>query len=141
MSKSIVKVACGVLIMLVTVASLPACATEMPEPAYADQIAESILLAMNESDYAKFSENFDETMKDAMPEATFLQTNSQIKEKIGDYVSKTFWKTGTEGGYTAVYYKAKFTLEPEVTVKVVFQESDGKVYVSGLWFDSPKLRQ
>jgi hypothetical protein len=131
MSRSMVKLACGILIMLVIMVSASACATE---PDYANQIAEDILLAINENDYAKFSEHFDEAMKSALPEATFQQNTSQIKEAIGDYVSKTFWKTVTEGGYTAVYYKAKFTLEDEITVKVVFLETEGKVYVSGLWF-------
>jgi len=141
MAKSIVKVGSGVLTLLIAIASLSACTTKMTEPAYADQITESILLAMNENDYARFSEHFDEAMKSAMPEAVFQQTTSTVKQEIGDYVAKTFWKAGTEGGYTTVYYKAEFTLEAEVTVKVVFQETEGEVYVSGLWFDSPKLRQ
>ena len=110
--------------------------------AYASQITENILLAMNENDYAKFSEHFNEAMKNALPEATFQQTVSQIEEALGDYVSKTFWKLETVDGYTDVYYvyyKAKFTLEDEVTVKVGFLETEGKVYVGGLWFDHPEL--
>jgi hypothetical protein len=134
MPRSIVKLACGVLIMLIAIAGVSACATETAEPDYANQITENILLAMNEGDYAQFSEHFDEAMKNSLPEATFQETVSQIREAIGDYVSKTFWKVQTEDGYTAVYYKAKFTLEDEVTVKVVFLETEGKVYVSGLWF-------
>jgi hypothetical protein len=132
MSRSMVKLACGVLIMLIIMVSASACAAE---PDYANQMTEDILLAMNENDYAKFSEHFDEAMKSALPEATFQQNTSQIKEAIGEYVSKTFWKTATEDGYTAVYYKAKFTLEDEITVKVVFLETEGKVYVSGLWLE------
>jgi hypothetical protein len=135
MPRSIVKLACGVLIMLIAIAGVSACATETAEPDYANQITENILLAMNEGDYAQFSEHFDEAMKNSLPEATFQETVSQIREAIGDYVSKTFWKVQTEDGYTAVYYKAKFTLEDEVTVKVVFLETEGKVYVSGLWFE------
>jgi hypothetical protein len=114
----------------------------MSEPEYASSITESILLAMNENNYAKFSEHFDEAMKDAMPEAVFNQTNTGIKEKIGDYVSKEFWKSGKKGKFTIVYYKAKFTQEPkDVIAKVVFCEITGDIYVTGLWFDSPKLRQ
>lgn len=41
-----------------------------------------------------------------------------------------------------VYYKAGFTPEPEdVIVKVVFQEIMEEMKVSGLWLDSPKLRE
>ena len=77
-----------------------------------------------------------------MTEAVFVETNAVIKSKIGDYVSKEFWKVESKDQYTIVYYKAKFTDEPaDVTVKVVFQEINGVPKVSGLWFDSPELRK
>ena len=109
---------------------------------YADPITENILLAMNEGNYTKYSEHFDQTMKNAMPEAVFKETNIVIKSKIGDYVSKEFWKVESKDQFTIAYYKAKFTQEPEdVIVKVVFQEIVGEMNVSGLWLDSPKLRK
>jgi len=109
---------------------------------YADPITENILLAMNEGNYTKYSGHFDQTMKNAMPEAVFNETNAMIKSKIGDYVSKEFRKVESKHQFTIVYYKAKFTQEPEdVIVKVVFQEIVGEMKVSGLWLDSPKLRK
>jgi len=109
---------------------------------YADPITENILLGMSENDYSKYSDHFDQTMKNAMPEAVFNETNTLIKSKIGDYVSKQFWKVESKDQYTIVYYKARFTEEPEdVIVKVVFQEIMEEMEVSGLWLDSPKLRE
>jgi hypothetical protein len=109
---------------------------------YADPITENILLAMNEGNYTKYSGHFDQPMKNAMPEAVFNETNAMIKSKIGDYVSKEFWKVESKDQFTIVYYKAQFTQEPEdVIVKVVFQEIMGEMKVSGLWLDSPKLRK
>lgn len=109
---------------------------------YADPVTENILVAMNEGDYAIYSEDFDQTMKNAMTEAVFDETNTVIRSKIGDYVSKEFWKAESKDQYTIVYYKAKFTDEPaDVTVRVVFQEINGEMKVSGLWFDSPELRK
>ncbi|NQE04579.1 hypothetical protein C5S32_01800 [ANME-1 cluster archaeon GoMg1] len=109
---------------------------------YADPITENILLAMNEGNYTKYSEHFDQTMKNAMSEAVFNETNAIIKSKIGDYVSNEFWNVESKDQYTIAYYKAKFTQEPEdVIVKVVFQEIMGEMNVSGLWLDSPKLRK
>ena len=109
---------------------------------YADPITDNILWAMNEDNYTEYSEHFDQTMKNAMPEAVFNETNAMIKSKIGDYVSTDFWKVKSKHQYTIVYYKAKFTQEPEdVIVKVVFQEITGEMKVSGLWLDSPKLRK
>ncbi|KAB3547803.1 MAG: DUF3887 domain-containing protein [ANME-2 cluster archaeon] len=109
---------------------------------YADPITERILVAMNEDDYTTYSEDFDQTMKNAMTAAVFDETNAVIRSKIGDYVSKEFWKAESKDQYMIVYYKAKFTDEPaDVTAKVVFQEINGEMKVSGLWFDSPELRK
>ena len=108
---------------------------------YADPITENILLAMNEDDYTKYSDNFDQTMRNAISGAVFNETNAMIKSKIGDYVSKEFQKAEGKDQYTIVYYNARFADEPDdVTVKVVFQEINGEMKVSGLWLDSPKLR-
>ncbi len=109
---------------------------------YADPITEQILVAMNKDDYAMYSEDFDQTMKNAMTESVFVETNAVIKSKIGDYVSKEFWKAESKDQYTIVHYKAKFTDEPaDVIARVVFQEIGGEIKVSGLWFDSPELRK
>ena len=109
---------------------------------YADPVTEQILVAMNGNDYAMYSEDFDQTMKNAMTEAVFDEANAGTRSKIGDYVSKEFWKAESKDQYTIVHYKAKFTDEPaEVTVRVVFQEISGDMKVSGLWFDSPELRK
>ncbi len=109
---------------------------------YADPITENILSGMSENNYPKYSGHFDQTMKNAMNEAVFNETNILIRSKIGDYVSKEFWKVESKNQYTIVYYKARFTDEPEdVIIKVVFQEITGEMKVSGLWLDSPKLRE
>ena len=132
------------VILLVTV--LIGCRPSQPaevvgEPEYAGAIAEGILQAFNSNDYAACSERFDEAMKKAMPEATFQDTAALIKQKIGDYISKEFDRTETDDIYTAVIYRSNFSEEPGVvTVRVVFLETDDNVFVSGLWFDSPKLR-
>ena len=138
--KTITRITIGILLALLLTTALPACSSK-PEPEYAGAIAEGILQALSENDYAKHSEHFDEMMKNSVPESVFEQTATAIKEKIGDYVSKTFWKVTEQDIYTVVIYKARFTQEPEdVIVRVIFQEISGEIYVSGLWFDSPKLR-
>ena len=110
--------------------------------AYADPITENILVGMNEGNYTKYSEHFDATMKNALPEPVFHENNALIQSKIGAYVSKGFWKAESQNQYTIVYYTALFTQEPDdVIVKVVFQEIAGEMKVSGLWLDSPKLRE
>ncbi|MCK4368852.1 MAG: DUF3887 domain-containing protein [Dehalococcoidales bacterium] len=141
MSKSMVKVACGVLIMLITIAGASACATEMAEPDYANQIVESALQGMSDGDYAKFTEYFSPAAQSAMDETTFDEASQLIKSLIGDYIDKEFWKAEEDGEYTIVYYKANFSQEPaDVIVTVYFEEIDGEMYISGFLLDSPKLR-
>ena len=140
MLKSILRIACCVLMLAVTVVAAPACA-QKPEPEYADAITESILLAMNEGDYAGFTGYFDENTKSLFTEEAFNQSIPAVTTIIGMYQAKGFWKTEVMGQITRVYYKAKFTLEPgDVIVKVDFREIEGKIYVATFLLDSPKLR-
>ena len=97
---------------------------------------------MNENNYSGYAGYFDQTMKTAMNEAVFNETNMLIRSKIGDYVSKEFLKVESKNQHMVVHYNARFTDEPEdVIVRVVFQEVMGEMKVSGLWLDSPILRE
>ncbi len=146
MSKRIIRIVCCFLLIITIVVAGMACAEKQPEqasePAYAGLITENILLAINENDYVKFSENFDEVMKEAMPEDAFQQMCTVIRDAIGDYTAGSIQFSETnEGQFTSVYYKAKFTQEPEeVTVNIAFLENNGNAHVFGVWLDSPKLR-
>ena len=111
-------------------------------PEYAGAITEEILLALNTGDYAVYTKNFDEAMEKAMQEPVFSQMREFFQKKIGLYESKKISKVEVGDVYTTVVYKAKFSDEPkDVTVTIVFLETEDKVLVSGLWFDSPKLRE
>lgn len=137
---TLVRTGFGLLVVMVVMTVLAACGGAS-EPDYASDIAENILTAINDDNYGQYSEFFTAEMKDKMPEKVVREINSVIKLEIGAYESKEFWKTENAGLYTSVYYKAKFSNEPDdVIVKVVFQKIEGKVYVAGLWLDSPKLR-
>ncbi|RZN39259.1 MAG: DUF3887 domain-containing protein [Methanosarcinales archaeon] len=144
------KITVSGLMVVVTIAAvvmLAGCVEENPVysdqvRAYADPITENILSGMNENNYSRYAGHFDQTMKTAMNEAVFNETNMLVRSKIGDYVSKEFLKVESKNQYTVVHYNARFTDEPEdVTVRVVFQEVMGEMKVSGLWLDSPILRE
>ena len=125
---------------LVTVALTLCSCNQQAEPEYAGAMAENMLQALNTDNYTLYSERFDDAMKKAIPEPVFKQTNTLIRSKIGNYVSRKYTTTQKEGQYISVYYKAKFSAEPgDVTVKVVFQQVAGKTYVAGFWMNSPKL--
>ena len=138
MQKRCFRIICGIITILVLMITFSAC-TETSEPEYAGSITEGILIGMNENDYAKFSEHFDEDMIAALPEASFEQLTTSIKAQIGDYVpdSKEFDKIITSDIYTDVFYKAKFAKGSEFVVHVSFHESDGEIYVNGFWLEEP----
>ncbi len=146
MQRTATGIACGILIMLALVTSLSACEKasepEYGEPKYAGPMTEGILTGMNRGDYTQFSKDFDRPMRDALPEANFIELRNIIKPLIGDYVSKEFWTVEEQEEQTIVRYNARYTEETaDVIVTVSFQEIEGQIYVSGVWFDSPKLRK
>ncbi|MEW6574459.1 MAG: DUF3887 domain-containing protein [Bacillota bacterium] len=109
--------------------------------AYADPIVDNLLEGFNEGNYTKFSRDFDEQMKNGLPEPVFNQTRQLVTSKVGLYKSRTVAKVEKQGPATIVIYDADFEKEKGVEVKVVFQKYGEKNLVSGLWFNSPKLRE
>jgi hypothetical protein len=146
MRRQVLPVVLGLLAILLVFS--PACqgkiATNLPEPEYAGPITESLLLALNVSDYAAFSRDFDETLIKALPQANFApQFESGIRGKIGEYQagSKRFFQSSSQAQYTTVVYYAVFSAEAgAVLVQISFKMVNGQARVSGLVFNSPQLR-
>ncbi len=108
--------------------------------AYSEAKTDNLLAGLNANDYATFSRDFDDKMRDALTQSAFGQTQIQVVGKIGKYVSRQVNLVEKTGDFIAVVYDAKFEQEEGVTVRVVF-EGGGAHDISGLWFNSPKLRQ
>lgn len=134
------------------------------EPDYSAAVAEKVLVAINKDDYDSVSIYFNKEFKDALKAAliklidpktqkayTFISEKDAfiivvckpLREKIGEYQqgSLKFDRTLTEKGYTNVFYKAKYSNEPngDVTIQFVFKDENGKMVISGLWFNSKIL--
>lgn len=107
----------------------------------ATPIAENILQSMNNNDHQGFIKDFSEEMKNAFPLQEFTELRETLESKIGKYISSTPTKVVEQGGFVTVIFTAKFEKEDNVTVRVVFEKDDETHKVSGLWFDSPKLRE
>ena len=107
--------------------------------AYADPATDSILQGMNDHDYATFSKDFDDTMKNAINETQFQSMEQTIIGKVGKYVSRKLDSVVDQDKYYQVMYNAKFEQDDPVLVRVVFTKDTHQV--SGLFFDSAKLRQ
>lgn len=111
---------------------------------YADPLTEKLLIGRNEKNYEKYSEDFSDEMKRVVTIEKFLESIDLIEGKIGKYIegSKKFYLATRDKNYIIVTYKAKFTDEiSDVTVRIVFEEGEGIMKISGEWYDSPKLRK
>jgi hypothetical protein len=130
------------------------------EPDYSKAVAEDFLAAVSASDYdsvsAVISEDFKKSLKSMINTATGKEYTSEkeafadkickpINEKIGKYEkgSLSFVKTLSEKGCTSVFYKSEYSKEAQgdVTVQFVYEESEGKMLVGGIWFSSKTLKQ
>jgi hypothetical protein len=121
--------------------------TLSPDPAQAfaaqvDAMSENLLLAMNNRDQAALLKDMDDTMRKAS-DGKIDELYQGIVGKIGKYVpgSKKVVKVEELEGFRRVYYDATFEQETHVQVLVVYNPAGSQPLVSGLWFDSPKLRQ
>ncbi len=103
-------------------------------------IMETIQQGMNEDNYEKYSTDFDERMKNAITEKVFKQTQTLMNDKVGKFEAFTFDKVMKKDQFYVIMYKGKFEKEDNVKISLSIQKIKDKYFVSGLWFNSPKLR-
>lgn len=139
----------GLLLLLLSGCSLvttppPTLLPEAADPfaAQVDAMSENLLLAINNRDEAALLQDMDDAMRKASTggiDSLYANTVG----KIGPYLpgSKKVARVDELEGYRRVLYDAAFEQEAHVQVLVVFSLSGGQPLVSGLWFDSPLLRQ
>jgi hypothetical protein len=103
--------------------------------AIADPILDTLLSGFNDNNYSTYSQYFDDTLKDAIPEKKFQQVRSDILQKMGKYQSRTYLGYQTKGNFTVVLWKGRFSKSTDdVLIKLAVSKRGDKVEVSGLWF-------
>jgi hypothetical protein len=102
--------------------------------AYSEAKTDNLLAGMNAGDYAMFSQDFDQEMLNAMPQAEFDALKKDRDAKLGLYVSRQVNSVVQDGDFYAVIYDAEFEKDDAVTVRVVFRAADPHE-ISGLWFN------
>jgi len=106
-----------------------------------DALTENLLVSLSNRNYAAYIRDMDAKMKAASGESQFEQAYAMVIGKIGKYVSRQMTKVTEQEQFRTVVYDAQFEREEHVTVQVVYNVAGDQPLVSGLWFDSPKLRQ
>jgi len=120
----------------------PQILSEAEAKAFAEQVdgkTANILTALSNHDLAGYTRDMDAQMKQAS-EPRFEESFQVIIGTIGKYVSHQMVRVEVNGQYRAAVYDARFEKEEHVTVRVVYSLAESEPKISGLWFDSPKLR-
>lgn len=107
-------------------------------------MTENILIGRNKKNYEKYSKDFSDEINKSITEEKFLESINLIEGKIGKYIedSNKFYIATKDKNYINVIYKSKFTDETgDVIVRIVFEEINGSMKISGEWYDFPKLRK
>ena len=103
---------------------------------YADAITENILVAMNESDFEKFSKDFDDNLKMEVSASTFPTFLAQVNGRVGPYIkgSKEVISVQNIENRTVINYSLDFEKMNEVNLEINLQKIENRVKVVGLWF-------
>lgn len=138
---SIVSLVFVVLVSACSAVSLPVSGADRDAVlAYSEPKTDNLMTEINNNDLVAFSRDLNDKMKGAFTADTFAKMQSQVTGKIGKYVSRQVSTVVQTGDNVTVIYAARFEKEDQVIMRVSF-ESAAPHRVSGLFFDSPKLRQ
>ena len=102
--------------------------------AFTEPKTDNLMTAMNANDYASFSKDFDQYMKNTMNQNFFDVFKQDRDLKLGKYVSRKVTKIILSGDYYTVLYEAVFEKDKDVAFRVVFHADDPH-QISGLWFN------
>ena len=104
---------------------------------YSTPMTLNLINSITAENYANFSKDFNEALKQELPEANFPDLVSQIKEKFGTYKENSLKFTGFNyvNGVNTVDYTADFSNKSGVSVQVIFTKVNDQMKVSGLWFN------
>jgi hypothetical protein len=101
----------------------------------AEPMLANLLAGFNEGDYAKYSRDFDETLKEAISEKRFQKVRGDILKNLGKYKSRNYLGYLQKNRTTLVLWKGKFAgSEDDVLIKLVASKRGDKNVVVGLWF-------
>ena len=104
---------------------------------YTDVETENALESLQNNDLAGFTKDFNQSMKNAMPQSAFNKLYNLISSTVGDYQSKEFEIATITNNIFTIQYYAQYSLEPAgVWVSISF-DNDRKI--AGLYFNSPEI--
>lgn len=103
--------------------------------AVATPILENLMVGFNQGKYDQYSQDFDDTLREAITKKKFQEVRSQLLKKWGKYKSKKYLGFFNKERYTIVFWKGKFAeAKDDILIKLVLSKRQDKIVVVGLWF-------
>lgn len=98
-------------------------------------ITENILKGINARDYAVFSKDFDERLKEKLSADNFEDLLAQVDEGYGSYKEGTlkFQGFNIENDITTANHLADFSKKSGVSIQTVIQKTGNTTLVVGFW--------
>jgi hypothetical protein len=135
------KILAGILpvvalfLLAIPAAAAPVGTSDQQVKALAEPILDNLLAGFNQGNYAQYSKDFDETLREAMPEKKFQQVRGDLLKKLGNYKSKSYLGFLNQQAYSVVLWKGGFTgTQNDILIKLVLSKRQDKIVVVGLWF-------
>jgi hypothetical protein len=134
------KTVVSILVLIVLLAAIPAAAAFIGSnngqvKAVSEPILDNLLTGFNKGNYPQYSKDFEDTLREAIPEKKFQQVREDILKKLGPYKSKKYLGFLNQQAYTVVLWKGAFAgTKNDVLIKLVLSKRQDKVVVVGLWF-------
>lgn len=134
------KTAAILAALVVFLSALPAAAgfvgtDDAQVMAVAEPILDNLLAGFNQGNYAQYSRDFDDTLREAISEKKFNQVREDIIKKMGTCKDKKYLGFLNQQANTVVLWKAACTgASNDILIKLVLSRRQDKVVVTGLWF-------
>lgn len=97
----------------------------------ANATAENLFQSLNTGDYGQFSTNFSAAMITGINQSAFEDLREQIRDKYGDYLSKSLSQSSVAGADSSFVYSCAFR-NGTLRIRLVMNTND-QWTVDGLW--------
>lgn len=109
--------------------------TDREVQAAVEPLLDNLLAGYNHGDYRIYTRDFDDTLKEAIPEGKFRQTRESLLKKLGTWQSRQYLGYLNQNHYTVILWKGRFSgTADDVLIRLVASRRGERVVVTGLWF-------
>ncbi len=123
------------LILAIPAAAAPVGTSDQQVKAVSEPILDNLLAGFNQGNYAQYAKDFNDTLREAIPEKKFQQVRGELLKKLGKYKDKKYLGFLNQQAYTIALWKGAFAnTQDDVLIRLVLSKRQDKVVVVGLWF-------